>query len=231
MFPEQFLAQVFVRPRRAEERTFGHDHGAASARRKRAQHEAQEQEFALPGPGGQVLADGLTGDLTGEGRVGEDHLVAPVQVVFGEAAHLGEDVAALEARAADSVEHEVHHGDPHHLARYVGAVDRGLEQVPVGDLLAGPLPVGLKVRDLFFGLVERLPALFEPVLAVDRYVLGFLAVAGEDVVHDVDEKSGRAAGGIVHGVAQIGIDHFDHEGADLARRPELAVQGPTGRGG
>ena len=122
------------------------------------------------------------------------------------------------------MEDEVHHGDPHHLARYISAVDRGFEQVPVGNLLAGPLLVRLELRNFLLGLIECLPALFEPDLAVNRHLLGLLAVASEDVIYHVDEKPRRSTSRVVHSVAEIGIDHLDHKGADLARRPKLTVQ-------
>ena len=76
----------------------------------------------------------------------------------------------------------------------------------------------------FFHLFESLPPFLEPVLTVDRHFLGLLAVAGKDVVDDVDEETGGAAGRVVHGVAQVRIGHLDHEGADLSRGAELAVE-------
>ena len=154
-----------------------------------------------------------------------------MEIVLGEAAHLGEDVRALEIRTADSVEHQVHHRDSHHLARHVRAVDRSFEPVPVRDLLAGTLPVGLEVGYLLPDLLQGLAASFEPVLAVDRHFLRLLAVTGEHVVHYVDQEARGARGRVVDGIAKLRGHHFHHERPDLARGAELSVSGRTGRGG
>ena len=110
------------------------------------------------------------------------------------------------------------------MARHVSAIDRGLKPGPIWDLLAGALAVGLEVLDLLFDLGERLAAPFEPILTVDRYFLGFLAVAGEDVVNRVNKEARSSAGRVVDRVAQVGIDHLDHEGTNLTRSAELPIQ-------
>ena len=93
----------------------------------------------------------------------------------------------------------------------------------MSDWSGGSLAEGLQVRNC---LLDRLPPLFEPLLPVDRHFLWLLAVLRQDVVDDIDidEEAGGAAGGVVDSVAEIGVDHLDHERADLARRAELTVQ-------
>ena len=98
-------------------------------------------------------------------------------------------------------------------------------KLPVGDLLAGSLAIGLQGWNVLLGLLKGLIALLKPLLAVDGHFPGLGRVLGEDVFDGIDEEAAGAAGGVVDRVAEVGIHHFDHHGADLARRAELTVQG------
>jgi len=87
----------------------------------------------------------------------EDHLVAAVQIVLGEPAHLGQNVRALSAqpripcRTRFIIEIRI-------ICRETSVPWNGrLESPPVGDLLASPLAVGLEARDRLLGLSRVWP--------------------------------------------------------------------------
>lgn len=50
-----------------------------------------------------------------------------------------EKVGALELGVTDAVQHQVHHADAYHLARYIGAEHRGFKQTPVRIFSPAPL--------------------------------------------------------------------------------------------
>ncbi len=51
-----------------------------------------------------------------------------------------------------------------------------------------------------------------------------VGILGQQVVHCIDQKAGGAAGRVEQRIADVGIDHLDHEGTDLSRGTKLPVE-------
>ena len=51
-----------------------------------------------------------------------------------------------------------------------------------------------------------------------------VGIFGQQVVHGIDQETGSAHRRVEYGITDVRVNHLDHEGADLARGAELAVE-------
>ncbi len=125
---DQSLANRFVRVAGAEKHAVRHDDGGASARLKQSQKQGDEQQFGFLGAARrafQVGRDFAFVDTSGKRRIGQNDAArfAFKRVVDSQG------VFALELRAFDAVQQQVHGCDAHHRGVQIVADKRRVVEV------------------------------------------------------------------------------------------------------